>query len=216
MSKKEDILLAGAKLFADRSFHAVGIRDIADRAKANSSMISYYYGGKCGLLLCIIQRFIDLYLDALTKAIEESPTRESFPANLARRLITSARSNRRMYMVGLKELYAQDDRHILELKERFEEERWERLSSFFGKNGAMPERSKTEREIIFKATTAMIFSDYLIGDGVMVDDDEKVELYIKVVADLILRGVPRKNALAQAGRSPECSPGAPEDAAAAG
>ncbi len=191
MSKKETILLAAAKLFADHSYHAVGIRDIAVKAKANSSLISYYFGGKSGLLLEIIQRFIGLYLDALTKAIEESKDREEFIGNLVRRSIISARSNRRLYMVGLKELYVQNEPKIQEVKEHFEEERWHRLAAFFRIDETRPQKSKLEREIVFKATTAMVFSDYLIGDGLIVDDDDQVETYIKVVADLVRRGVPK-------------------------
>ncbi len=46
---KERILRAAMELFASKSYEAVGIREIATRAGVNSSLISYYFGGKANL-----------------------------------------------------------------------------------------------------------------------------------------------------------------------
>ena len=106
MSKRETILLAAAKLFADRSYDAVGIRDIAVKAKANSSMISYYFGGKAGLLREIIHRFMELYMEMLNKTIEDSKDRQSFIDNMVRRTIESARSNSSRVIRPIRPLYS--------------------------------------------------------------------------------------------------------------
>jgi TetR/AcrR family transcriptional regulator len=50
---KESILNASADLFAQKGFSGVGVRDIAKRAGVNISMISYYFGGKIGILKAI-------------------------------------------------------------------------------------------------------------------------------------------------------------------
>jgi AcrR family transcriptional regulator len=56
------LLEAALIVFADKGFDGTGIRDIAERAKANSAMVQYHFGGKEGL-----------YLEALRFAFEEGP-----------------------------------------------------------------------------------------------------------------------------------------------
>jgi TetR/AcrR family transcriptional regulator, regulator of cefoperazone and chloramphenicol sensitivity len=56
------LLEAALVVFADKGFDGAGIRDIAERAKANSAMVQYHFGGKEGL-----------YLEALRFAFEQGP-----------------------------------------------------------------------------------------------------------------------------------------------
>ena len=53
LNPKESILNASADLFAQKGFSGVGVRDIAQKAGVNISMISYYFGGKIGILKAI-------------------------------------------------------------------------------------------------------------------------------------------------------------------
>jgi AcrR family transcriptional regulator len=46
IDKKEQLLLAAIKLFAERDYDAVSVRDIAAAAHTNVAMISYYFGSK--------------------------------------------------------------------------------------------------------------------------------------------------------------------------
>jgi AcrR family transcriptional regulator len=56
------LLEAALVVFADKGFDGAGIRDIAERAKANSAMVQYHFKGKEGL-----------YLEALRFAFEQGP-----------------------------------------------------------------------------------------------------------------------------------------------
>ncbi len=56
------LLEAALIVFAERGFDGAGIRDIAERAKANSAMVQYHFGGKEGL-----------YREALRYAFEQGP-----------------------------------------------------------------------------------------------------------------------------------------------
>lgn len=56
---KERILEAAASLFATKGYAAVGVREIAELADVNLSMISYYFQGKAGILKEIILRYFD-------------------------------------------------------------------------------------------------------------------------------------------------------------
>lgn len=47
--RKGDILLAAERLFAQRGFHGVSIREIADEAGVQFALVGYYYGPKLNL-----------------------------------------------------------------------------------------------------------------------------------------------------------------------
>ena len=55
---------AATLLFAEKGFDGVGLREIAAKAKANSAMVAYHFGGKDGL-----------YLAALRAGFERCPSR---------------------------------------------------------------------------------------------------------------------------------------------
>ena len=55
MNKKFELLKASKYLFASKGFAQTSIRDISLKSKVNSSMISYYFGSKNGLLIGIFE-----------------------------------------------------------------------------------------------------------------------------------------------------------------
>lgn len=52
------ILEAARKVFAERGYDAAGLREIAETAQANLSLISRYFGGKEGLLAALTDTFV--------------------------------------------------------------------------------------------------------------------------------------------------------------
>ena len=56
-SKREKILNAAEKLFAESGYKGTTTRAIAKKAKVNTAMLSYYFGGKEQLLHAVIERF---------------------------------------------------------------------------------------------------------------------------------------------------------------
>lgn len=57
---KTRLLLVGLELFSQRGFDGVSIRELATKAQANSSMITYHFGSKKGLYLAVYQYISDL------------------------------------------------------------------------------------------------------------------------------------------------------------
>ena len=53
---KEFLFLTAERLFSERGFDAVSVRDITSEAGANLAAVSYYFGSKDGLLLDIFMR----------------------------------------------------------------------------------------------------------------------------------------------------------------
>ena len=58
-STKERILNTATKLFVQKGYDSVGIREICKEANANLCMISYFWGGKEGLYKDIIDNLIE-------------------------------------------------------------------------------------------------------------------------------------------------------------
>lgn len=52
------ILKAARTVFARRGYDAAGLREIAELAQANLSLISRYFGGKEGLLIALTDQFV--------------------------------------------------------------------------------------------------------------------------------------------------------------
>jgi AcrR family transcriptional regulator len=72
------IINSAAYLFSRKGFAGVGVREIAAKAKVNISMVSYYYGGKAGLLKAIVTEYFSS-VDNIAMHVSEMklPPRES-------------------------------------------------------------------------------------------------------------------------------------------
>lgn len=66
-NSKEKILAAATKLFAQKGFDGVSIREICKEADVNICMISYYWGGKKELYHGIIEDLLERRLPARRK-----------------------------------------------------------------------------------------------------------------------------------------------------
>jgi AcrR family transcriptional regulator len=70
--RKQAILLAAERLFAQRGYHAVSIRSIADEAGVPLALVGYHYGPKQALFEAIFERWhrtIEQRLEALDAAL---------------------------------------------------------------------------------------------------------------------------------------------------
>lgn len=55
-SSREKLIVSAERLFADRGFDGVSVRDIANAAGVNSALVGYYFRGKEGLLSEVYMR----------------------------------------------------------------------------------------------------------------------------------------------------------------
>lgn len=69
---KQKVVDAASFLFFQKGFHGTSVRDIAERASVNVSLISYYFNSKQGLLEYAVTNYFEMYLQLLEKELEES------------------------------------------------------------------------------------------------------------------------------------------------
>ncbi|NPV92498.1 MAG: TetR/AcrR family transcriptional regulator [Firmicutes bacterium] len=69
---KQRIMEAAEKLFADKGFDAVSIREIADQAQVNSAMLYYYFGSKLELFRAVIEYSLNELSVFLKTLIQEA------------------------------------------------------------------------------------------------------------------------------------------------
>ncbi|SFE67704.1 forespore capture DNA-binding protein RefZ [Alteribacillus iranensis] len=70
-SMREKLLDAATILFTNKGFNGTSVREIASKAGGNVSLISYYFGGKQGLLEALMIDYLEGYLDVLEAEVKE-------------------------------------------------------------------------------------------------------------------------------------------------
>ncbi len=84
-SKKEEILKAAQKVFAEVGYKEATIRSICKKAKANVCLVSYYFGGKEGLYKSLFDGVFKEHIEKILKSIEVDEsvtTAEEFKSRL--------------------------------------------------------------------------------------------------------------------------------------
>lgn len=69
---KEKVIASATSLFFQKGFAGTSVRDIAEKAGVNVSLISYYFKGKQGLLEYAVTRFYETYLQHLEETFEKT------------------------------------------------------------------------------------------------------------------------------------------------
>jgi len=97
---KNRILNTAVSLFAVRGYASVGIREIAREADVNISMVSYYFGGKVGILGEIVETFWESYHNQIVKAMEKGCTPEEKVHAITVSMVDYVRDQRELAMVA--------------------------------------------------------------------------------------------------------------------
>lgn len=74
---KQKVLDASIPLFFQKGFHGTSVRDIADEASVNVSLISYYFNGKQGLFEYAITEYYEQYLQKIEESLSEDKDRSA-------------------------------------------------------------------------------------------------------------------------------------------
>jgi len=101
---RERIMDAAVRLFSQKGYAAVGVREIAAEAGVNISMISYYFEGKVGILRAIMESFFEGYLKVFDVPEADSKSAEECAREIMGGLVGYVRSNLDLALVAYNEL----------------------------------------------------------------------------------------------------------------
>jgi AcrR family transcriptional regulator len=79
-SSREKLVQSAERLFAERGFDGVSVRDIANEAQVNSALVGYYFRGKEGLLAEVYTRHCKPLNAERTRLLKECSSRGRSPS----------------------------------------------------------------------------------------------------------------------------------------
>lgn len=82
LDTKEALLIASLKVFAQKGFDGATVKDIADEARVNVSLISYHFGGKEKLYHACLEGIASERLNACERMLKPCKTKEEFAIRL--------------------------------------------------------------------------------------------------------------------------------------
>jgi len=130
---KQKILEAAMALFAQKGYHAVGIREITKTAQVNIAMVNYHFGGKIGILKEIINQAYEKHQKAITQANIELPPEEHIQL-VIKNYIDFFRNNTELALVAF-DTVPFDIPEIIDLKISWAKNHLELLHKLFDKLG---------------------------------------------------------------------------------
>jgi AcrR family transcriptional regulator len=101
---RQRILDAAIRLFSQKGFAAVGVREIAREAGVNISMISYYYEGKVGILKAIMETFFQGYVQVFDIPDAEQKDPDACAHEIFGNIVRFVRRNLELSLVAYNEL----------------------------------------------------------------------------------------------------------------
>ena len=101
---KQGILDAAIGLFARKGFSATGVREIAQQAKVNVAMISYYFGSKRGILEAALDIFFQRYLEVAEQSLAGDDPPEQKMRRFIRSIVIFSRNNNDLVRIAFTEL----------------------------------------------------------------------------------------------------------------
>lgn len=79
---REKLLIAARKLFSVKGFAGTTVKELADHAGVNVSLVSYHFGGKEGLYRTCIEQFGQARLDFARRVLQPAKSDEEFRVRL--------------------------------------------------------------------------------------------------------------------------------------
>lgn len=92
---KQKVMDAAVQLFNVQGYDGTSIREIARKAKVNQALVSYYFGGKKGLLETLMINFLEGYVKTIEQALENiaSKSAKSCLLEMINNVLAYQRSN---------------------------------------------------------------------------------------------------------------------------
>lgn len=191
---KQRILETAARLFAEKGYGSVGVREIASEAEVNISMISYYFNGKIGLLKSIISEHFQEIQKVLIENIDDSLDRDTKLRNVVKAMVGLIREHPHRSRIAFIE-FPLDVPELLEYKKELMRENRNFIKQIFhGKNPDCQKDVFEHANTIGPAFISLVYSHFLThryecDDESPVYDDAYFDNYCDTISNLFLGGI---------------------------
>lgn len=189
---RERILEVSARLFSQKGYSAIGVREIAKEAEVNISMISYYFNGKLGILKTIIEKYFQ-DLDKILNAVKSlNLPREEALRMMIRNIVYLIKNKTDFCKVAILEMPF-DVPEIQEFKVKMLEQYIRMIRESF--HDGMPGASDNEQNMIIgPALISLIFSNFILGQTLesvyKIDYSNKFyDKYSNTISTLFISGI---------------------------
>ena len=186
------ILYSAISLFSAKGYSGVGIREIAQTANVNISMISYYFQGKTGIIKSILTIFFEklfTIFDSISCSMEKPDLKVRL---LVESLVTMVRENTDLTIVCYNELPL-DIPEINDLKTENTRKSVSMMLGLLKELGIQPD-DKQRISIIGPSLISIIFSHFrmrpILNSTFDIDlDDTFYAEYADTIATMFLSGI---------------------------
>ncbi len=191
-SGKERILETAIQLFAKKGYSAVGVREIAEKAGVNISMISYYYQGKAGIFRVIFEKFHRRYAENLSSALDVSLTPEEALRSIIYKMVDFVRAHTDLTLVAFNAIPL-DIPEITELKSEKVEAIIATVSTLASRLGLDPE-DRINFVVIGPSLLSSVLAHFQLRPVQekilnLNFDDAFYERYKEIIATLFIGGI---------------------------
>jgi AcrR family transcriptional regulator len=203
---RDRILTAGAKVFATKGYGSAGVREIAQEAGVNVSMISYYFGGKEGLLKELVNQTLARYQETVVECLDPEQDLDTNIRCIAHALIRFFRDRTEQAIVAF-DIMPLTIPETIDLMGKWKMELMKHLAPVFGKAGfglhdpaslglaasTMPVLVLTQFQGIYAMEATGRLEEITSRYGIKYDD-AYFEDHAEKMADFVLGGIARLQA----------------------
>lgn len=187
-ARRNQILDAAARLFAEKGFHSTTIKDIATEAGIAHGTIYNYFENKTALLLGIFDRMKSLIIqENILLASDASDFRTFLRTFLRLPLMGLKKDNFALFRIVVSEMMVNEELRTLYYKQILEPTLL-LAEGYFQEQAAKQGRSLKDAKLTIRAISSMVLGlmmEYVMGDSTL---EAQWEEFPDFLTDLILNG----------------------------
>lgn len=160
---KQKVIDAASSLFFQKGFHGTSVRDIAEKASVNVSLISYYFKSKQGLLEHAVTNYYETYLTKMEEVI--IATEMEAPKDKLKQLIEAIiqyKQNNHQFSCFIHRELSIDSIFVREMAVTYLAKENYFISNTFYESLPGKPKNKTEQQFLLMQLKGMLITPYVL------------------------------------------------------
>ncbi|WP_373893083.1 forespore capture DNA-binding protein RefZ [Virgibacillus natechei] len=160
---KQKVIDAASSLFFQKGFSGTSVRDIAEKASVNVSLISYYFKSKQGLLEYAVTQYYEAYLRTMEETLEE--TESLTPLEKLKELISviiQYKQRNHQFSSFIHRELSLDSIFVREMAVTYLAKENHIISNTFFEALNVPKKSELDRQFLLMQLKGMLLTPYVL------------------------------------------------------